>query len=225
MAMDFSFGGYNKDCTNKEQILAKVRSAILEKDEKHFSTINLQDDTWLPFKEEDGDEFTFIERFKENGGIFMYFEKMEHFKEAIKQFVTENNWSPILTTSPVIKEILADSDIEISDNYNDPERNKNVSLIDCECMIAQTGSIIVSDATAGSRAAYSCSDTLLILARPSQFVTRMKDAFWLMKEKYGDDQPSGMTIISGPTHSTDIGNELVIGALGCKQIALFLVEL
>ena len=49
--MNFPFG-YNKDCTNKEQILAKVRSAILEKDEKHFSDINLQDDTWVPFKEE-----------------------------------------------------------------------------------------------------------------------------------------------------------------------------
>ena len=30
--MNFPFGGY-KDCTSKEQILAKVRSAILEKDE------------------------------------------------------------------------------------------------------------------------------------------------------------------------------------------------
>ena len=68
--MNFPFG-YNKDCTTKEQILAKVREAILEKDEKHFSDINLQDDTWIPFKEEDGKEFTFIERFKENGGIFM----------------------------------------------------------------------------------------------------------------------------------------------------------
>ena len=219
-----SIFGYNKDCTNKEQILAKVRSAILEKDEKHFSTINLQDDTWLPFKEEDGEEFTFIERFKENGGIFMYFEEMDHFKEALKQFVEENNWSPLLTASPYIKKIFADSDIEFSDDYKDSERKNKVSLIDCECMIAQTGSIMVSDTTAGSRAAYAYADTLLILGHPSQFVAKMKEAFWLMKEKYGDNQPSGMTIISKASRSTDIGNELVIGALGCKQIALFLVE-
>ena len=109
--------GYNKDCTSKEQILSKVRDAILEKDEKHFTTINLQDDTWLPFKDEDGNEFTFIERFKENGGIFMYFEEMDHFKEAMKQFVEENNWSPLYTTSPYIKEIFAGSNIELSDDY------------------------------------------------------------------------------------------------------------
>ncbi|MBQ5856125.1 MAG: LUD domain-containing protein [Bacteroidales bacterium] len=221
--MNFPFG-YNKDCTNKEQILAKVRSAILEKDENHFSDINLQDDTWVPFKEDDGNEFTFIERFKGNGGIFMYFEEVEHFKEAMQQFVVENNWNPLLTTSPLIKEIFADTDITFYDDYNNLERKKNVSIIDCECLIAQTGSILVSEATAGSRAAYSCADTLLVLARPSQFVAKMKDAFAFMKVKYGDNQPSGMTIISGASRSTDIGNTLVMGAFGCKQIALFLVE-
>ena len=221
--MNFPFG-YNKDCTNKEQILAKVRSAILEKDENHFSDINLQDDTWIPFKEEDGNEFTFIERFKENGGIFMYFEELEHFKEAMQQFVVENDWNPLLTTSPVIKEIFADTDIAFQDDYNNLERKKNVSIIDCECLIAQTGSIVVSEATAGSRAAYSCADTLLIFARPSQLVAKMKDAFALMKEKYDENQPAGMTIISGASRSTDIDNTIVIGAFGCKQIALFLVE-
>ena len=216
--------GYNKDCTSKEQILTKVREAILEKDEKHFSTINLQDDTWLPFDEEDGAEFTFVKRFKENGGIFMYFEEMEHFKEAIQQFVAENNWSPLLTTSPYIKEIFADSEIEFSDDYRDMERKNKVSIIDCECMIAQTGSIMLSDATAGSRAAYAFADTLIVVAHPSQIVAKMKDAFWLMKEKYCDDQPAIMTIISRSTRSTDIENTLVIGAYGFKQIALFLVE-
>lgn len=216
--------GYNKDCTNKEQILAKVRSAILEKDEKHFSTINLQDDTWLPFDDEDGTEFTFIKRFKENGGIFMYFEEMEHFKEAMQQFVEENNWSPLITTSPYVKEIFADTNIELSDDYKDIERKNKVSIIDCECMIAQTGSIMVSDATAGSRAAYGFADTLIVVGHPSQIVAKMKDAFWLMKEKYCDDQPASMTIISKSTRSTDIDNTLVVGAYGFKQIALFLIE-
>ncbi|MBO5854601.1 MAG: LUD domain-containing protein, partial [Bacteroidales bacterium] len=64
----------------------------------------------------------------------------------------------------------------------------------------------------------------LIVGHPSQIVAKMKDAFWLMKEKYCDDQPAGVTIISGASRSTDIDNQLVIGAFGCKQVALFLVE-
>lgn len=221
--MAFPFG-YNKDCTSKEQILAKVRNAILEKDENHFIDINLLDDTWIPVKEEDGNEFTFIERFKNNGGIFMYFGEMSHFKEAMKQFVSENNWSPLLTTSPKIKEIFADTDIDFCDDYKDLNRKKNVSIVDCECLIAQTGSVLVSDVTAGSRMSYSCADILLVLARPSQFVNKIKDALLLMKDRYGNELPSGMTILSGPSCSADIDNTLVVGALGCKQLALFLVE-
>lgn len=221
--MNFPFGEY-RDCTDKERILAKVRRSILEKDEKHFSNINLQDDTWLPFKEEDGNEFTFIERFKEQGGIFMYFEEMSHLEEAMKQFAVENDWSPILTTSPVIKSIFADTDIEFADDYSDMKRKKNVSLIDCECLVAQTGSIVVSDATAGSRAAFSCADVLLVVARPSQIVARMKDAFSLLSEKYGEEMPSCVTVISGLARSSEIENTLVIGAFGCKQLALFLVD-
>lgn len=222
--MDFIFSSNNRECTNKEQILAKVRSAILEKDEKHFSDINLQDDTWIPFKKEDGNEFTFIERFKENGGIFMYFESIEHFKEAIQQFAVENNWQPLLSTSPEIKDIFDDTELIISDDYKDTNIKKNVSLITCECMIAQTGSIVVSDSCSGSRAAYSFADTLLIMARPSQFVSKLKDIFPFIKEKYQGNLPSGMSIISGPSQSKAIDNTLVIGAIGCKQVALFLVE-
>lgn len=220
----FSFvNGNNKDCNSKEQILAKVRSAILEKDEKHFTNINLQDDTWAAYKEEDGIEFTFINRFKDNGGIFMYFESLDHFKEALAQFVTDNEWTPLLTTSPIINELFADTDIEFSNNYKEI-RKKNVSLIDCECLIAQTGSIVVSDASAGSREAYAFTDILLILARPSQLVSKIKDAFKTMKDKYNNELPKGMSIINGPSQSTDIDNTLVVGALGCKQLALFLVE-
>ena len=130
----------------------------------------------------------------------------------------------MLTTSPFIKEILSDSEIEFSDDYRNAERKNMVSLIDCECMIAQTGSIMVSDATAGSRTAYSFADTLLIVGRPSQIVAKIKDAFWLMKEKYCDNTPAEISIISGPSRSTDIEDTLVIGAFGCKQIALFLIE-
>ena len=46
-----------------------------------------------------------------------------------------------------------------------------------------------------------------------------------LKEKYGDNQPSGMSIINGPNYSTDIENTFVNGGIGCKQIALFLVEM
>ena len=218
----FSFGNLSER-TNKEQILAKVREAVMAKDENKFSDVNMQADTWTPFKEEDGADFTFVERFKENGGIFIYFESKENFIEAMKQYVVENQWEPLCSTSKKIEEVFKDSGIELSRDYK-TKRKKTVSITDCECLIAHTGSIMVTDTCAGSRAAYSNADMLLVYASPSQIVASMKDAIHLVKEKYGSNKPSESVIISGASKSTEIDNQLVIGAQGVKQIALFLVE-
>ena len=218
----FSFGNLSER-TNKEQILAKVREAVMTKDENLFKDVNMQVDTWTPFKEEDGADFTFVERFKENGGIFVYFESKENFLDAMKQYVVENQWEPLCSTSKNMHEIFKDSGIVLSRDYT-TKRKKTVSITDCECLIAHTGSVVVTDKCAGSRAAYSNADVLLVFASPSQIVASMKDAIHLVKEKYGSDRPSETVIISGASKSTEIDNQLVIGAQGIKQIALFLVE-
>ena len=218
----FSFGNLSER-TNKEQILAKVREAVMTKDENLFKDVNMQVDTWTPFKEEDGADFTFVERFKENGGIFVYFESKENFLDAMKQYVVENQWEPLCSTSKKMHEIFKDSDIALSRDYT-TKRKKTVSITDCECLIAHTGSVVVTDKCAGSRAAYSNADVLLVFASPSQIVASMKNAIHLVKEKYGSDRPSETVIISGASKSTEIDNQLVIGAQGIKQIALFLVE-
>ena len=218
----FSFGNLSER-TNKEQILAKVREAVMAKDENLFSDVNMQVDTWTPFKEEDGADFTFVERFKENGGIFIYFESKENFLEAMKQFVVENQWEPLCSTSKKMQALFKDSGIELSRDFTTKRKNV-VSITDCESLIAHTGSIVITDTCAGSRAAYSNVDTLLVYASPSQIVASMKDAIHLLKEKYGNNKPTETVIISGPTRSTEIDNQLVIGAQGVKQIALFLVE-
>ena len=218
----FSFGNLSER-TNKEQILAKVREAVMTKDENLFKDVNMQVDTWTPFKEEDGADFTFVERFKENGGIFVYFESKENFLDAMKQYVVENQWEPLCSTSKKMHEIFKDSGIALCRDYT-TKRKKTVSITDCECLIAHTGSVVVTDKCAGSRAAYSNADVLLVFASPSQIVASMKDAIHLVKEKYGSDRPSETVIISGASKSTEIDNQLVIGAQGIKQIALFLVE-
>ena len=218
----FSFGNLSER-TNKEQILAKVREAVMTKDENLFKDVNMQVDTWTPFKEEDGADFTFVERFKENGGIFVYFESKENFLDAMKQYVVENQWEPLCSTSKKMHEIFKDSDIVLSRDYT-TKRKKTVSITDCECLIAHTGSVVVTDKCAGSRAAYSNADVLLVFASPSQIVASMKDAIHLVQEKYGSDRPSETVIISGASKSTEIDNQLVFGAQGIKQIALFLVE-
>ena len=49
----------NKDTTYKEQILARVRNAVIEKPEAMFKDIDKRSETWVPIKEEDGTAITF----------------------------------------------------------------------------------------------------------------------------------------------------------------------
>ena len=218
----FSFGNLSER-TSKEQILAKVRSALIAKNENTFRDLNMQVDTWTPFKDEDGADFTFVERFRDSGGIFIYFDSKEGFWEAMKQYIVENQWEPLCSTSKKMEAVFKDSGIVLSSDYT-TKRKKTVSIIDCECLIAQTGSIMVTDTCAGSRAAYSNADVLLVYATPRQIVASMKDAIHLVKEKYNSGKLSETVIITGPSRSTEIDNQLVVGAQGIKQLALFLVE-
>ena len=218
----FSLGNLSER-TNKEQILAKVREAVMAKDENMFSDVNMHADTWTPFKEEDGADFTFVERFKDNGGIFIYFDSKDEFIEAMRQYIVENQWEPLCSTSMKMELVFKDSGIELCRDYA-TKRKKTVSITDCECLIAQTGSVVITDRCAGSREALANADTLLVYASPSQIVASMRDAIQLLKDKYKTHKPAETVIISGPSRSTEIDNQLVIGAQGVKQIALFLVE-
>ena len=52
--------GENKDATFKEQMLAKVRNALIERQEALFKDIDQRTETWVPIKEEDGTAITFV---------------------------------------------------------------------------------------------------------------------------------------------------------------------
>ena len=209
-----------KETTNKEQMLAMVRDALIGGGDSH-ADINFQDDTWLPFKDEDGDEFTFIDNFKKTGGIFMYFESVGNFVEALRQFVDENKWS-ILTSSSKIKTLLQENDFAFSDDFS-VASPQNVVLLDCECLVAQTGSVVFTTAQTGSPAAVGNADTLLVMATPRQFVSHIKDALDVLRMRYLSLPPQSV-FVTGQSSSSDIDNTLVKGAVGIRKIALFLVE-
>ena len=99
-----------------------------------------------------------------------------------------------------------------------------VSLTECECLLAQTGSILVSDALTQTRAAYALPDILLVFAKTQQIVSGLKGALQLVKERYKTGMPSQLTFITGPSRCSDIEQTLVIGASGIRQVAVFLVD-
>ena len=216
--------GENKDATFKEQMLARVCNALIERQEALFKDIDQRTETWVPIKEEDGTAITFVQNFKEHGGIFIYLESEAEFAECIKQLVPENGWDPLWCTSPKMKQMLSKYGVPFTESKEREPKQKLVSLTGCECLVAQTGSIVLSDTLTCSREAYALPDLLLVYATTDQIVPGMRTAFQTVKRKYAKNKPSQVTIITGPSRSTDIEQTLVIGANGIRQVAVFLVD-
>ena len=216
--------GDNQDATYKEQILAKVRNALIEKPEALFKDIDQRTETWVPISEEDGTAITFVQNFKENGGVFVYLESRSDLADCLKQLAPENGWAPLWGTSPAMQQLLTKGGLNFTTDSQREPNQKLVSLTDCECLVAQTGSIVLSDQLSQSREAYASPDVLLVVATTKQIVNAMKDVFVMLKKKYGRALPSQLAIITGPSRTTDIEQTIVIGANGTRQVAVFLIE-
>ena len=176
------------------------------------------------YQEEDGTAVTFVQNFKEQGGIFVYLESEAEFADCIKQLASENGWAPLWCTSPDMQSLLRKYDIPYTEEKEREPKQALVSMTGCECLVAQTGSIVLSDALTRSRESYAIPDVLLVLATPEQIVPGMRTAFQMLKRKYTNGKPSQLTIFTGPSRSTDIEQTEVIGASGIRQMAVFLVD-
>ena len=64
----------------------------------------------------------------------------------------------------------------------------------------------------------------IVIAYSSQLVPDIKDALKKMQEKYHNNLPSLITVITGPSRTADIEKTLVMGAHGPKQLYLFLID-
>ena len=100
----------------------------------------------------------------------------------------------------------------------------DLSLTSCEALVARTGSVLVSAATASGRRLSIYPDQHLVLARPSQVVAEIGDALRLVQAKFGEQMPSMVSLTSGPSRTADIEKTLVLGAHGPRRLALFLLE-
>ena len=215
---------FKGEITNKEQILGDVRNAIIEKQEATLKDVDKRTETWVPINEEDGTAITFVQHFKDQGGIFIYLESEAELAECLQQLIPENGWEPLCCTSPEMQSLLQRNGIGFASDIPREANQKIVSITDCECLVAQTGSILLSEAQCQSRRAYSTPDVLLVVAHTHQIVGGMKDALHKMKTKYEDSNPSQIAIVTGPSRTSDIEQTTVIGAHGTRQLAVFLID-
>lgn len=212
-----------KDSTTREQILANIRNALLKTTEVPFDGIDISSDVFKSIDEADGLEITFAKELISSGGEFIYCESEKQFLEYFIALFRKKEWPAPWCNSPKMQQFLSSLGLDFEEHDSDKVKPL-IGVTDCERLIAQTGSVLISDSKCGSRSAYAMLNIHLVVAYTSQIVSNLKQAFTCLRQDYPENLPSQFVVISGPSKTDEIEKEFVKGAQGASELIVFLIE-
>jgi L-lactate dehydrogenase complex protein LldG len=222
----------------RANILVRIREALRATAPKpgahgHGSTLTgttrpvMQAQRWLP---QGGDTFEEqVEHFRkasiELKTDFQFLGSESEAKQALRRMATAEGWKRVALhagkLTDAICPILNLPTLRTDQPYDVNELEKcDVGIGECDALVAQTGSIIVNSRTSGGRALSCLPPHHVVLARRDQLVRDLCAAFALVKQKFGDNAPSMISVITGPSRTGDIERILVLGAHGPKKLTV-----
>ncbi len=213
----------HEETTTKEKILKKVRKALIEKSAKDSRVLGIDFDSDIFPKAEEPLEILFAQQLIKLNGKFSYCENENELCNNLSDLINENKWEGIYCYEKKAKEILKKANIIFSENEKDI-KHVNVGVSFCESLSARTGSVLVSSKQTAGRRLPAFSNYHIVIAYTSQLVYTIKESLNEIKKKYGNNLPSMIVNIAGPSRTADIEKTLVQGAHGPKEIYVFLVD-
>lgn len=133
---------------------------------------------------------------------------------------------------PLIDRIVA-ADSWLGENVEVIDRQKisspdfadfAVGITAVDFLVARTGSLVLSSATAGGRRLSVLPPLHIAIATMDQLVISLDEALTRYQKRGELDRSSYATIITGPSRTSDIEKILVLGAHGPKRLAVIVVE-
>ncbi len=207
--------------TSKEKVLKKIRMALIHKSTQEIGDVDKESEIFA--SSEEPLEIQFAQNFSALNGKFVFCENETEFIENFDFIAKDNEWKNLFCLEPKIKELLRKGNI----NFSDIEQNflsTDIGLTLCECLIARTGSVMITSKQASGRRLPIYANFHIVVAYTSQLVYNVKDGLKYIREKYNNQLPSMISTISGPSRTADIEKTLVQGAHGPKEIIVFLID-
>lgn len=205
--------------SSKEKILSKITAA--SKGRTVFVDTNSASDKQI-YKPILPDALScFKNELETINGTCIICENEEEVYSGIQEFMRNNNLESIYCRDTYISGQLQEFGIPFSNNPNE-FISIQAGITGCEFLIARTGSVMVSSASQSGRQMNVFPPVHIILAHASQLVNYVEDAMAAIQNKYGDNLPSCISTITGPSRTADIEKTLVLGAHGPKELLVFL---
>jgi L-lactate dehydrogenase complex protein LldG len=210
-----------QDTTSREKILKKIRKALIHKSVQRFPSIDWEKNVYVTGK--DSLEEQFAKAFTKAGGQFVFCENEMEFFEILISLAEENQWKKFYCREPLITQFMERVGFPFTTDYTEfPEGI--VGITGCEALVSRLGSVIVSSKQGSGRRLFVVPTVHIIMAYASQIVGELKDALTLIKNKYGDQIPSMIAALTGPSRTADIEKTLVTPAHGPRDIFVFLID-
>ncbi len=221
---------------HRQEILSRVREALQQPTDPHVrgaaaSRVDVRPEEWLPLgglttEERLGRFAEWSEKLKTN---FLRVPSEAAAAAELARIAHEEGWRRVaLHGDPLVEAAtasLSTQRLNTDGGYDAAELETcDAGVTACDALIAQTGSVLLTSRSAGGRALSVLPPHHVTVARLGQLLPDLPSAYALLREKYGADWPSFMTLISGPSRTGDIERILVLGAHGPKRLTVLLVE-
>lgn len=207
--------------TPREQILKSIRDALLDREEIALDDVDFETPVYPEFT--DTPDIIFARNFIASGGKFSYCTDEDELAVFLAKLFSDNRYLPVYTAEEKIRYLLMQQGIDVIREAD--EMYEAVSLVSsCEYLVARTGTIVYSSLLGGGRRPAVAAPVHIVIGYASQVVEELKHALSGLREKYGDNLPTAITFITGPSRTADIEKTLVKGAHGPHQLLLFFVD-
>jgi L-lactate dehydrogenase complex protein LldG len=210
-----------EESTTKEKILKKIRDAIIYKIDNPFPKADYEKSIYN--EPDENPDIAFATAFTKAGGKFVYCPDEKSAMINIKTLVNEKKLTNIFTFDPEIQSFLTIANIDFIKDARYLQ-SVNVGITYCEFLISRFGSIVISSLMKSGRRLPVFSDIHIVLAFSSQIVPGIKEALAGIKNRYGQNIPSMISIITGPSCTSEIENTFVTGVHGPREQYVFLID-
>ncbi len=206
--------------TSKENILKKIRKALSHSTPLPFPKSEGTESVFLPLQQEMAVEFA--EQFSKLQGRFVYCINEQELAFQLTSLIKKQDWNKVFC---VEDKLVASVASQLEDRLVKTDlANCDVSITGCECLVARTGTMVLSAAQQSGRTVSVYAPVHICIAYTKQLVYDVKDGLQIVKDKYGEQLPSLISFATGPSRTADIEKTLVVGVHGPKEVYLFLVE-
>jgi len=162
----------------------------------------------------------FEDTLKHLQGNFFSCENIDAAMEYIGRFhkiLLQHTWC---CTLPDFCPVIARAGVSLTDDV----MLAGVAVTDCECLVARTGSVVLSATQPSGRALPVYAPVHIVIAGENQLLHDTDGAISFLLGKYGDSLPSSLHFVAGPSRTGDIEKTLVTGVHGPKDVFVLLVK-